>query len=121
MFANYDYTEFPEVKVTFDGSINSEIDFTLFIDQWINLYEDQINFTFLFDMSGMGNVNPIYCYKMSRFISELKGYEHQYLLSTKIINVNKYLKYLLLLIFALQKPVAKVTIVYNDSEIIIEP
>ena len=28
MFANYDYTEFPEVKVTFDGSINDENDFT---------------------------------------------------------------------------------------------
>ena len=41
MFANYDYTEFPEVKVTFDGSINNETDFTLFIDQWRNLYEDQ--------------------------------------------------------------------------------
>ena len=43
MFANYDYTEFPEVKVTFDGVINDENDFTLFIDQWRKLYEDQMN------------------------------------------------------------------------------
>ena len=34
-----------------------------------------INFTFLFDMSGMGYVNPKYCYKMSQFISELKEQE----------------------------------------------
>ena len=31
MFANYDYTEFPEVKVTFDGSINNVKSFSLFI------------------------------------------------------------------------------------------
>ena len=29
-------TQFPEVKVTFDGVINNENDFTLFIDQWRN-------------------------------------------------------------------------------------
>ena len=49
MFANYDYREFPEVKVTFDGVINDENDFILFIEQWRKLYEDQRNFTFLFD------------------------------------------------------------------------
>ena len=91
MFANYDYTEFPEVKVTFDGSINDENDFTLFINQWRKLYEDQINFTFLFDMSGMGYVNPKYCYKMTQFISELKGGDIQYLtniiLSTSINSI----------------------------------
>lgn len=120
MFANYDYTEFPEVKVTFDGVINNENDFTLFIDQWRKLYEDQKEFTFLFDMSGMGYVNPKYCYKMSQFISELKGRDRQYLTATRIINVNRYLYYLLLLIFTIQKPVAPVTIVYN-GEIVIEP
>jgi len=120
MFANYDYTEFPQVKVTFDGVINNENDFTLFIDQWRKLYEDQHDFTFLFDMSGMGYVNPKYCYKMSQFISELKDKDKQYLTSTRIINVNRYLYYLLRLIFAIQKPVAPVTIVYN-GENIIEP
>ena len=121
MFANYDYTEFPEVKVTFDGSINNETDFTLFIDQWRNLYEDKNYFTFLFDMSGMGYVNPKYCYKMALFISELKRQDIQYLTSTRIINVNRYLYYLLQLIFALQGPVAPVTIVYNGVENVIEP
>ena len=41
MFANYDYTRTPEVKVTFDGVINDENDFTLFIDGVEKIYEDQ--------------------------------------------------------------------------------
>ena len=68
----------------------------------------------------MGYVNPKYCYKMAEFISELKGGDIQYLTSTRIINVNRYLYYLLKLIFALQGPVAPVTIVYN-GENVIEP
>ena len=35
MFANYNYDEFPLVKVTFTGSIQSEMDFTLFKEQWL--------------------------------------------------------------------------------------
>ena len=66
----------------------------------------------------MGYVNPKYCYKMSLFISELKDMDKQYLTSTRIINVNRYLYYLLRLIFAIQKPVAPVTIVYNGENII---
>ena len=59
-------------------------------------------------------------YRRWGFISELKDKDKQYLTSTRIINVNRYLYYLLRLIFAIQKPVAPVTIVYN-GENIIEP
>ena len=53
MFANYDYSNFPEVKVTFEGTIKETSDFTLFIDQWKELYNDKREFTFLFDMKVM--------------------------------------------------------------------
>ena len=110
MFANYDYSKFPEVKVVFQGGIKDENDFLLFINQWKELYKDKQGFTFLFDMKDMGLVNPIYCYKMSSFITELKKEPKQYLIRSKIINVNRTINFLLYIIFYIQSPVASVDI-----------
>ena len=86
------------------------MDFLLFINQWKELYKDEQEFTFLFDMKDMSFVNPIYCYKMSSFITELKKEPKQYLTRSKIINVNRIIKYLLSIIFYIQSPVAPVDI-----------
>ena len=117
MFARYDYSNFPEVRVFFTGSINTEEDFTLFTDQWIKLYKDKQNFTFLFDMKDITMVNPRYCYKMALFINKLKQESTQYLTYSKIIHINNYISYLLYIIFSIQKPVAPVDIVSNDGTI----
>ena len=58
MFAIYDYSNFPEVKVMFHGSPKDEDDFQLFTDQWLKLYEDKKEFSFLFDVENMVIVNP---------------------------------------------------------------
>lgn len=122
MFSIYDYTEFPLVKVSFDGTIQNEQDFFMFTEQWIKLYEDQKEFNFEFDMKNMGLVNPYWSYRMATFISELKKREIHYLTSSKIINVNNFTYYLLKIIFAIQSPVAPVFIIRNDgSEIRIDP
>ena len=117
MFANYNYENFPEVRVIFNGSINHEMDFTLFIEQWKKLYEDKLEFNFLFDMKNIGLVNPIYSYKMASFISELKKQPVQYLTRSKIINVNSIMKYLLSIVFNIQKPVAPVEVICNDGSV----
>lgn len=119
MFANYNYENFPEVRVIFNGSINHEMDFTLFIEQWKKLYEDKLEFNFLFDMKNIGLVNPIYSYKMASFISELKKQPVQYLTRSKIINVNSIMKYLLSIVFNIQKPVAPVEVICNDGSVTI--
>tara|TARA_B100000212_G_C27356057_1_gene525952 strand:+ start:915 stop:1283 length:369 start_codon:yes stop_codon:yes gene_type:complete len=117
MFCTYNYSEFPLVKVTFDGGIKCEEDFILFTEQWINLYNDEKEFLFEFDMAGIGLINPYYSYKMASFISELKKRPVQYLTHSKIMNVNSFTKYLLLLVFKIQKPVAPVEIHYTDGTI----
>ena len=58
---------------------------------------------------------------MSLFIKELKNRDIQYLTKSEIYVYNKFTKYLLDLIFNLQKPVAPVNIHYNDEIIIINP
>ena len=110
MFANYYYSNFPEVKVTFEGTIKDKSDFTLFIDQWKELYNDKREFTFLFDMEGMGIVNPKYCFSMAEFIEELKQEPIQYLQKSTFINTNTFIRGLLKIIFAIQSPVAPVEI-----------
>ena len=121
-FALYNYEQFPEVRVTFHGTIKKENDFTWFTQQWIDLYVDQREFNFLFDMKDIGLVNPLYSYKMASFISELKKHPVQYLTRSKIINVNRFMKYLLYIVFKFQSPVAPVEICCLDGSIInIEP
>ncbi len=117
-FALYNYEQFPEVRVTFHGTIKKENDFTWFTQQWIDLYVDQKEFNFLFDMKDIGLVNPLYSYKMASFISELKKHPVQYLTHSKIINVNRFMKYLLYIVFKFQSPVAPVEICCLDDSII---
>ncbi len=121
MFAIYDYSNFPEVNVSFNGIITNENDFLLFIEAWNQLYNDKREFTFIFDMKNIGLINPKYCFKMALFISDLKKQKKQYLLKSKIINVNKIMNILLRITFTIQSPVAPVEIYNNDNTILYVP
>jgi len=122
MFCIYNYDEFPLVKVSFKGNIRDENDFILFSQQWLQLYEDKKEFTFLFDVKEIGMINPYWCYRVASFISEIKSKPTQYLKSSKIINVNSFVSYLLQIVFSIQSPISPVTIVdMNGLETIINP
>jgi hypothetical protein len=122
MFCEYDYSEFPMVKAKFNGTIKDESDFTLFTQQWIELYNDEKYFTFLFDVKDMGFINPYWSYRVASFISEIKKKPVQYLTGSRIINVNSFVNYLLKIVFSIQSPISTVIIVHNDgSEKIIDP
>ncbi len=115
MFCVYDYSNFPIVKVTFNGIIHNENDFALFTDQWKALYKDKCKFKFIFDMEGMGLINPYWSYRVASFISELKKEPIQYLEQSTIINVKSYVSYLLKIVFTVQSPVAPVIIQLTDG------
>jgi len=115
MFATYDYSNFPQVKVTFNGTITNESEYFLFTEQWLKLYEDKKDFNFLFDMKDIGMVNLTYCYKIASFISDIKSREIQYLTESTIINVNDFSYGLLQVVFMIQSPISKVTIIKNDD------
>jgi len=121
MFATYDYSNFPEVKVMFHGSPKDDSDFQLFLDQWLKLYEDGKDFTFLFDVEHMVIGNPYYCYKVASFIGEMKTREYQYLKSSKIINMNTLAYGLLKLVFMIQSPISEVTIHHTGGTISFVP
>ena len=56
-----------------------------------------------------------YVFTMRKFIKKIKQFPHQYLQQSLIIVSNKYVKYLLSLVFSVQKPVAPVYI-YNKTD-----
>jgi hypothetical protein len=61
MFAKYNTELFPIVKVDLSGTIKSDDDFADFTNNWLNLYNNERNFTFEFDiiMNGILLLNLI--------------------------------------------------------------
>ena len=116
MWANYDYTKFPTVKVTFNEKIESEDDFNEFLKKWVLLYDNKKDFTFILDVSNVSSFNISYVFKMRKFIKKIKEFPYQYLKKSLIVVSNKYIKYLLSLVFSVQKPIATVYIYDKKSE-----
>ena len=117
MFANFDRTNYPYIKVKMSGVPEDDNDFQNFLDQWLSLYDEEKEFTFIFDTLEVGLPQIKYSIKMSQFIKVLKKREYQYLQKSIIlINSNK-IKHMLDFIFLLQPPVAPVYISNSDSQI----
>jgi hypothetical protein len=116
MWAKYDYSKFPIVNVSFNSNIKDEEEFKLFLKEWLELYKKQKDFTFVFDTTNVGLINISYCFKLKKFIGELKQLPKQYLQKSIIIVSNKYIKHLLNIIFKITKPIAKVYIYEINSK-----
>jgi len=121
MFASFDNSNFPIVKVIFSETIQDRKDFEFFLQEWLKLYDNCEYFEFIFYTQNVGFINPKYSIMMSFFIRELKNRDIQYLTKSTIYVYNSFTKYLLDMIFNLQKPIAPVYIHYNDEVITIEP
>ena len=115
MFATFDRTYFPIVKVTFNGSPQSDDDFEQFLNQWLQLYEEKEEFMFYFDTINVSNPEIKYGLKMSQFIKKLKKQELQYLQKSFIIINNDMVKWILEFIFLIQPPVATVYIYHVSN------
>ena len=116
MWAKYDYSKFPIVNVSFNSNIKDEEEFKLFLKEWLELYKKQKDFTFVFDTTNVGLINISYCFKLKKFIGELKQLPNQYLQKSIIIVSNKYIKHLLNIIFKITKPLATVYIYDIDKK-----
>lgn len=113
MFAEFDESDYPIVRVTFNGKIRDFYDFENFIFKWEEYYQRRKPFYFLFDTRKMRVTGFKYCYRMARFIKRIKQQDTQYLQRSIILVKNRWTKFLLWFIFKLQKPVAPVYITNN--------
>lgn len=119
MFADYNYQYFPCVIVTFQENITNEQEFDQFLLKWLQLYERQQDFYFIFDTTKMGFVNPKYCLMMSSFIKNLRQRPYQYLQKSYIIVDSQLIERLLDMIFYLQPPVAPVYITKQGLPVVL--
>ncbi len=116
MFAQYNYDNFPIVFVTFSESINSETEFDHFLNEWLILYHNRRDFSFIFDTRNMKNISPKYAIKMTLFIKNLRKQPYHYLKKSLILVNDKHIKRLLDFVFTLQSPVAPVYLWHINSE-----
>lgn len=117
MFAHYNYDNFPIVFITFSESINSETVFDQFLNEWLLLYHNRQDFSFIFDTRNMKNINIKYAIRMTLFIKNLRKQPYHYLQKSLILVNDKNIKRLLDFVFTLQSPVAPVYLWLNDSEL----
>ena len=110
MFAEYNYDNFPNIFVTFSESINSEEEFDQFLTEWVTLYNNRIDFSYIFDTRNMKNIPFKYAIKMTLFIKNLRKKPYHYLQKSLILVNDNLIKRLLDFVFTLQSPVAPVYI-----------
>jgi len=116
-WANYDYSEFPLVKVYMKNKIESDESFYAFLEEWKSLFEQNNEFTFIFDTTNVGLVNIKYAFKMRNFIKNLKRKENCPLQKSIIITKTRWIRFLLSLIFKMESPVATTYIIDESSKI----
>ena len=119
MWATFNDTEFPIVSVKLRGKIKNNTDFYNFTTTWESYNLRRIPYVFVFDAREVGFVNIKYAIMMAQFIKELKRKE-QFLQGSIIIVQSKYLRFLLSIIFKLQKPVADVYMTDLYSNVFIQ-
>ena len=115
MFAEFNYDYFPIVFVTFSENINSENEFDQFLNEWLILYHNRRDFSYIFDTRNMKNISIKYAIKMTLFIKNLRKEPYHYLQKSLILVNDKSIKRLLDFVFTLQSPVAPVYLWHIDS------
>jgi len=116
MFSTYNLDFFPIIQVLIHG-IPQNNEFDEFLQNWLQLYNRQEPFLFLFDIRDLGDISIKYCFKMSLFIRSIRKQNPQYLQKSVILINNNKVKRLLDLIFTLQSPVADVFIINTEENI----
>ena len=115
MFATYDYSNFPIVKILLQGSILDDNDFSNFTNNWINLYNDKKDFEFIIHIEKLNYIEIKYCVYAAIFLKSIKKKPIQYLKKSKIYTSSNYIYYLLNIIFNIEKPVAPVELIFTDN------
>ena len=115
MFAEFNESQFPIIKITLNNSIEDDNDFNNFLNGWLKYYQQKKEVIFLFDATNVGYIPIKYCFKMSTFIRELKQVDKQYLQRSFIVANSWIVKSLLRIIFSIQSPVAPVYIVRTQE------
>ncbi len=105
-FYQFDYTNFPEVKVIFLRDImQNEIDG--FFEEWMSIYNFKRDFHLIFDVTNLNSAPIKYVYRLVTFINNLKKQKPQLLkYSIIIINNSTIMKFIMNMAMTLTSPAA---------------
>jgi transposase len=120
MFFNFDLTNFPLVYIDLSGNINNDIDFKLFTEKWLDLYNKKENFYLIFNTKNLLGANIRYVFYMAFFIKKIKLLKKKNLISSKLLLYNNYIYKLATFIFYIEKPIAPIELIlmdYNENKI----
>lgn len=115
MFATFNLDNFPFVNVNFAKNVVDKYDFDNFLKGWFALEMQQKQYTLIFDTTTVGKINPKYAFRLVSYIKQLKKLKQIYLTQSIIIVNYRWIRYLLDLVFAFEKPVAPIYIVDNHE------
>ena len=93
-----------------------QLDINVFLHAWNNLYLHEQNFTLLFDARNFGMISIKYALKMTFFIKKIKKNRPQFLSKSLILLKGRWLRFLISLMFSIEKPVAPVYVYYTDDD-----
>lgn len=123
MFSEFNYKYFPYIIIKFNGTIKNDKDFYNFLNNWSQINNSKYEYLLIFDTTEMALVNIKYCFLMAIYIKklklEIKKNNKTYLNKSIIIIKNNYIKYLLDLVFYIEKPIANVYLTNNKLDDII--
>ena len=80
-----DDTNFPIIHITFGNTIKDDAEFEQIKNFWMKLYTHEKYFYMIFDTSNMNTLPISYIYKLSKFATQLKKLEIQYMKASILI------------------------------------
>lgn len=112
----FDYSNFPFVRITISEHISDRNDFDFVLEEWLRIYTREQNYYLIFDTTRVKSLPLSYIYDLAKFVKKLKKLEIQYLKASILIMDSKFTRSLFNLLLKLQKPISEVHIVSNDLE-----
>tara|TARA_R110002126_G_scaffold75099_1_gene187043 strand:+ start:9871 stop:10275 length:405 start_codon:yes stop_codon:yes gene_type:complete len=113
-WARFDTSNFPHVNVYMNPKIENSEEFQQFLDDWERLYSKNEKFVLYFDTTDVGMVSMKYAFKMRSFIRRLKEHQPRLLEKSYIKVKSRWVRFLLGIMFNLEKPVAPVYLYAGD-------
>ena len=111
MFSHFNLNDFPFVNVTFENYVENDLEIDNFLESWLKIDNNNIDYNLIFDTRNIKFINPKYIFKIIPVMQKLRNSKKKYLKRTIIIVNSGVLRKLLELLFGMQKPISHVYIV----------
>jgi len=102
-FAEFDFSEYPYVKMRMISSSPTQEQFDFFVEQFIKLFcEDK--FYIIFDCSQITGLPLKYLHQIAKLIGQLKTLSEKHLIGTGVIITRKSVRMCINMIFNIKSP-----------------